>query len=59
MFLYLDLWFFVKQNSNGVMKVKKLRKEVGKALKVCGIAKDKDQLHDELMSKVWYPLKID
>ncbi|KAJ3701910.1 hypothetical protein LUZ61_005615 [Rhynchospora tenuis] len=40
------------QNADGVMKIKKLKKEVVKVLRERGITKEKDQLHDDLISKI-------
>ncbi|KAJ4731261.1 UBP1-associated proteins 1C [Rhynchospora pubera] len=42
----------LKSNADGVMKIKKLKKEVVKLLRERGITKDKDQLHDDLISKI-------
>ncbi|XP_078169001.1 zinc ion binding protein isoform X2 [Carex rostrata] len=42
----------LKSKADGAMKIKKLQKEVVKSLRERGITKDKDQLHDELISKI-------
>lgn len=40
------------QNSDGVLKVKKLQKLVKKSLQESGVTEDKDQLQTKLMGKV-------